>query len=1042
MLRESVADAGSFAQELRDWLTQSTNSGVRFLWITNPNQPSAQWKTSAIPFTNDENSSTSGKISAAANILFRNLALVLPQGSKVTWDETGKCFQLSSAGLASPQICLQVAGTAQALSLASAVNLPFYGQPGAACLRFTLNTDESALETLDVGLRYFMENAKQTDALTSLRYPIFNNQATPITLNANLNPCCHLDPKKTYFAFGKTKSSTSISSYFCTTLGYKLSLTPQSDAALVFAVKPAGNRPQDDAPFYLVPKGLFAISVNRSGGAATTPDKLMLGLSGSEYVSLVNGKTALLQFIPDRDAYAPGFHSRTASETTAETHPLAPRLTGLAKTSWTYLLGSELNYFAQPQGAEYHQAQGASEFLTLMEIPSGSFPLVENSPALSAQFPLVPYLGIQDSLHLYRDFELRVLGPERRSCIFKLNAASQQEGLRSSTSPPSPAPATGAVAAASSGLTPQGFLAVFGNALDGTDSPDWQTLTLAQDVTGQTLALTDLGGALKSALQTNQQFLVISNPSLLTQHFPQNQVNIAGWTFDLDPGTWADHQTVLLFKFYSNKSVTDCVNDLNTWTQADSFNTSPTATQQAIQAILSDAGNKQSGGDANYDDFVSTVVDENWNGILALNCTVPLTSLPPQLEGLAAGIDPTKFYAHHLGVDVTPSTSSPAGQPQMGPSSFFGLIDYSVPVNLTTTDDYSFEVDTLVLLLENSTIKNFSSTIDLLANQFFGEPCTLMTAGQSGPTPAEANIITLQGQYESHDGQPSYTFTSSGPSVFEMQSATLKAVEIVRAQYITLAPNTGYQSPQPVQSSFLFQGNLSFNPIEDLDLFSYDSLPYANLAVDITFDPRYPATPPVYAFNADRMSVSAMGSVARGASLADQFPLQVAGFVSSAGQSPRSLGYLGVEMPSEFAGLSSDWYAVQFDLNLGSLGALSSQKSFTASLLAAWSPSGASITGNSRYPAAAEIKLPFSDSSQQQFTIEDVLKLSLKAVELYPQDDAYLFKFRDIALKLLGISLPPGGNTDLYLFGNPGTKASSLAWYAAYVKKEKKRRKL
>ena len=94
---------------------------------------------------------------------------------------------------------------------------------------------------------------------------------------------------------------------------------------------------------------------------------------------------------------------------------------------------------------------------------------------------------------------------------------------------------------------------------------------------------------------------------------------------------------------------------------ADSFNTSPTAAQQQIRAILDDASSRLSGGDTDLAYFVNTVMlDPQWNGILVLNAEVPMSGLPPQLEGLAAGIDASQFQAHHVGVNVTPVQPAPA----------------------------------------------------------------------------------------------------------------------------------------------------------------------------------------------------------------------------------------------------------------------------------------------------------------------------------------------------------------------------------------------
>ena len=55
-----------------------------------------------------------------------------------------------------------------------------------------------------------------------------------------------------------------------------------------------------------------------------------------------------------------------------------------------------------------------------------------------------------------------------------------------------------------------------------------------------------------------------------------------------------------------------------------------------------------------------------------------------------------------------------------------------------------------------------------------------------------------------------------------------------------------------------------------------------------------------------------------------------------------------------------------------------------------------------------------------------------------------MLRFRNFAMKFLGLSFPPGYN-DIYLFGNPGQSTpTKLGWYAAYSaeKDDKKKKQL
>jgi hypothetical protein len=54
------------------------------------------------------------------------------------------------------------------------------------------------------------------------------------------------------------------------------------------------------------------------------------------------------------------------------------------------------------------------------------------------------------------------------------------------------------------------------------------------------------------------------------------------------------------------------------------------------------------------------------------------------------------------------------------------------------------------------------------------------------------------------------------------------------------------------------------------------------------------------------------------------------------------------------------------------------------------------------------------------------------------EQQSFLLVLHQIALRFMGLlKLPPSGDTDFYLFGNPksGGRASGLGWYAVYRKK-------
>jgi len=147
---------------------------------------------------------------------------------------------------------------------------------------------------------------------------------------------------------------------------------------------------------------------------------------------------------------------------------------------------------------------------------------------------------------------------------------------------------------------------------------------------------------------------------------------------------------------------------------------------------------------------------------------------------------------------------------------------------------------------------------------------------------------------------------------------------------------------------------------------------------------------------------------------------------------PADLGFIQVTTPLQPGSLDKEWFGLQMALSLGSQGSLAAKGSFESNLLAAWSPSP------DTYDALLAIQLPGSEGGSRSLTIEGPLKLSIGDIAmLYNADQqAYLMRFSNIALGFLGLKFPPGGRTNLLLFGDPNPKGANttLGWYAAYLK--------
>ena len=1165
------ADLTRFESQLSAYLAAPGMAQVRFLWLQNPDQAWSTWQSAVI------RAAASGddwSVPQLACFDFVSYGLVIGGGCPITLDadppagqEPGFAFE-RIPGLPASLRFTAGSGAYSYDEQSGRIYLPFAG-PGAGSFDFQLaiaadsEDPDRPLRELDAGLRYFVDDPgfPATDLLQSFRYPVLA-PAVDFALYGRLDAVNLGDATRSYLAFQEAPGSgTPTPSYWRTALGHEVALAParaqgSAGASLVFSPLPIGKTPKTaaaGAPCYLTYEGSFGLSTATLSAAADDgvlepKERLMPGASGIEYLGLMDTGAYTLSFVSGRPAYAPNYVPPGAGAAPPRsTSPVGlDSLDGLVTTAWINLAGpsqSSVYYYAQPDDSEFYQAPPAgsgqismarrpmkeapaagsdSPVLWLLELPAQ----VLAPPAAGECFPAVPYPGIQAAdLEPYRALESQVLSPVRRATIRALPAAAQSAKRTLFE----------AADAEPVGVTPQGLLGKF-----SADLLRWNSLTLAQtprviqqsppappEAIDQQLQLVDVTGPLKSALQSNQLFLVLSDPTQVLKYasvtfrltpdafaafaasdgpdgepipprvtsaiqaagivdtfygdatayeaalqaaltpadyqtyLPQllyygafADLNLGDWTFHVSPYHWPwssdpAKNTIAIFKFGS-RSLQDMAADLSGWAWLDGAGGERGAaqTQQYLLDIVDRGIAQADAGRAAFDHFRRVVTSPSWNGILFLSVPFALQELPPQLQGLAAGIAPEDFYVHHVGIDISP-VHEESGTLALENSTLFGLIDYESLQDLDYTGvDYDFKVLQLSILFESSRVQTFTSRVEVQLNTLFGEDATLRYA-ETG------NNIVLNGVYQEHDGAASYVFVQNLENVFDMGSYVLAEVDIERAQFFTLVPDDPAAGDNAVHTRFVFDGALRFRALEGFDVFSYGladgvegGLRFSNLALDMSFDPRAPEGR-VFAFSAGDLSVDSAQSTARPSSFVSHFPLVFEAFVQGTPEStPGDLGYMAVSSPLAQGRMDEPWYALVFSLDLGTLGALAASAGLRVTLMAAWSAAG------STQNVYVGLKLPGSVSAQTRIPIEGILSLDFKQIEIVvdapetvpaaliplghlaeePRATAYMLKLRGVSFKLLTLAFPPG-DIEVYLFGNPDTgDASLLGWYAAYVK--------
>jgi hypothetical protein len=550
------------------------------------------------------------------------------------------------------------------------------------------------------------------------------------------------------------------------------------------------------------------------------------------------------------------------------------------------------------------------------------------------------------------------------------------------------------------------------------------------------------------------------------------RAEISGWRFQFSPWSWTQSTdetcstglpgTMMLMKFAPGK-LSDLAADPATWTwaQVATFGGSTNPVRVKLNALIEDARTRRAaakGGVSPYDHFLDQVVDNpNWSGVLVLGCPIPLDELPGPLQCLAAGIDPSRFAAHHVGLNATAFQVGPGGI-QLSQTSMFGLIDYQDDKELhldpTPGASFAYKVQSLTVQFANSAISGFASRVALLAPRLFGSTVTLRDT-QRG------NSILMDGVFQkpadaTSDADGSYVFKIVEENLYDVSDSVISTIAIRTAEFSTIAPADAGDPAAIVRAQFRLGGGITFQDFEAFDILSYgpaadgadpaSQLDFRSLLINLSFPLYAPETPPVFAEEADKLTTDA-ASVSRTQSLVNRFPVRLSGLIGVpyvGGQAPADMGFVPADTPIANSRIEAPWWGVVYELDLGTTGALSSASALTMTVVAAWAGKG---PRDETPPLYVGVRLPgLKELVGASLPFESFLRLGFRNIKFTAYDTdkgdrAYLMRFRRFSISALGVSFPPG-NIDVVLFGNPSGDKNKVGWYAAYAADEDDKKKL
>lgn len=909
------------------------------------------------------------------------------------------------------------------------------------------------------------------NGIRAFSFPFYKPGIQPaqnsIAFNIWLNPLLPLLPQATRFEIDESKpgwqeyAADFVADYFFNNDGSTLYLRPTfPGAGFAFSVRLSASAEHE---LYLSPIGIYSIESASSRGSSAI--NMMPGLFSREYFR-VNSQNKI-GFINHQPAY-----SRTQAIQTLESD---------FTTSWAYWpdQNDDIEYFSQSSASGFYGGDN-DIFTQQLDILLGD---VRKSPA----FPWVPYGGLSDdplqpdALRNIQHLETHVLGPTRYALL-----SSPSRGPL--FLPPG---ANSVCMGQRHALTPQGMQ------VEIADDGSWYSLTLAQEEGKAEIRFRPAASApyfpkdLALALTQNQLFMVATRPGADWSFIATAQLSgfECDMALDTDPNQPLTQKTIMVFKLNTTASLAEMAATPSRWTQATLYNDNAEAVSLQLLSYITQAKQAEKTTDNPFANFNRLVEDKSWTGILFFNARLDGNAMPADLQMLLGGLE-GNLRIHHLGIQQNMAMSGHNDtEPGHEKSALFGAIFHDQTTvsraSAAPLSEADYALEKLIVTFSNSAIVQFSAQVGLTINSLFGRAVNKHDKSSADGKSA-TNTFSLSGVYQSDGTDHGHiTFSGDGDTVYDIAlpgdnfSRVVKSVAFNQAtlEPVSLQTNRSNDGTQ-VDARFLLSGELLFNaaPFPDcnnLDLFSYGNgedggLPIENLAVNVSFklnpdgsvDPKSRKVTPDYSL----LNATPKNTAIRVNSLLYSIPLKFSRFLCATDAQKLNASFLKATSvnilqlipATSTSGQSSNYttgaahYALEFDMPLGSLGALGANVKLNAKAILGWGPSN-TVPDNDA--AALFIQLPQLSAGAGGFELEGILKTtfgnaSLLKVGLQSEptpQTVYGFLFNNIQLSAFGYRFPPGVLVDFVVFAGsaipgeikPGYE-NNLAWFlSAQPDKEK-----
>jgi hypothetical protein len=890
--------------------------------------------------------------------------------------------------------------------------------------------------------------------MTAVHYPLFDAPGFSALVGHALSFC--IDGGGAVLLY--IKDSAPVSSAYRTTYGEPVMLLPPQGGKAAFKGQYLAN-----GRLLFAPTNDWQVSVTR---ADVKSFNVVCGLSGLEFVTLCPGDT--LNFFPDNPADVWAEQTAAASAGTG----LAPHL------RWPTVQSVSVTSYVAPTSTTgptpYTRQSQAVPLFDILSDPDGFLDAVEpadfdlaTQDLGKAAFPMFPYAGgikpgDAAGCILVEALEGSIIASQREARVLQYGQPPQPSG------------------SALTAITPQGFVLTFAQG-DELTSVQFAASADQRDVLAiQFTKQGEWASKIKDALGSAQPFIVISIQDPSGESTITSGVALDGWTLDVSLASQAQaakgsYGSIVIVKA-AGAAVSHLIANPDTWNDRKSFNESDIdQSGQVLSGYLKDYIDQtrkayaDGSGVADYADFLDTIDNPSWSGVLVLNAPVDIGACPPVVQAMLIGTDTSQspVCAHHI--IATPGRITLASGQATAGCSFDAVIHYlrpgitlaSLASNqlgiLPSTGQDQFLLMNLRAVFKSAVLKHFRSSAGLVMSQVLGEP--VASASLDGGLNAGTNAVIVDGvMHRSSDGTPVYAFVtpSVDPSIFYLNSFALDSMLV--DQVSTTITQTSSQGVTNTKVAFRLGGWLRMRLIQPMDILSYESIGMDGMTVvmNYTLKNGQPSIP-TFAFDTSALVLSASQELAlssvkgssptkpttnvfRDNSLVAQWPMKLGSMVvPSSGQMPEDLGYQKVILPSTAAAppdIAGAWLGVALPLALGTSGMASTSHILSAEMLLGWpisSPQDSALLAS----VTPFFKLIGPDGASLQFEVEGVISIGIAAVKLRTTNVStpikpvdFILELQGIGLTVLGKTFPMNGGATVFLGGvtdNDGTR--SLGWF-------------